>query len=306
MEERRRRQRSQPGNALSRGVRATAHEAARTARFLARAVAAAFEATGPVGRRLRELAARVGRGLLALLALLAGALAGLSGLLGQGIAWLDRTVTPRRATLAAAALAFIVLAVSQFTDFRATEIGQSGYGGIEDVITAPRVDVRSPMGTHSVLLLIVVVAGAAGLFGAGRSGNRRAAWLVALAGIVTVAVSLAFDLPAALDLKEAAIGYSGASAVLLSGFWMQLSAGVALAGAGLILAFSARITEPGRRETTGPGRKNRDRMERPAPRGEGSSAMRGRERTGRRDATDSTSTVASALRPPRPTSTGGA
>lgn len=290
MEQRRRRQRSQPGNALSRGVRATAHEASRTARFLARSVAAAFEATGPVGRRLRELAAGGGKALVALAGLLAAALGGLLGMLRRGIAWLDRTVTPRRATVATGALALILLVASQFTDFRATEIGQPGYGGIEEVITAPRVDVRTPIGAHSVLLLIVAAAGAAGLLGAARSGNRRAAWLMTLAGAVTVVVSLAVDLPAGLDLKEAAIGYSGTSAVLLSGFWMQLAAGVALAVGGLILASSPAPAVRSAGGGAGTPRRTGGRVE---------------GRSNRHAPSGPTRSVSSALRPSRAASTGG-
>lgn len=227
--------RAQPGNALSRGVKATGQELARTTRFLARAVAAALEATGPLGRRLRLLPARIGAVLAATGRGLTVGAAALSRLLGRGLTLLDRVVTPRRALLAAALLGTLLLIASQFTEFRATEIGQPGYQGIEDVITAPRVDVRTPLDTHSILLLAAAAVAVAGLVGSIRTGRRPFGLALLLAGTLTVVVSLAIDLPAGLDLGDAALGYSGVAAVLLSGFWMQLAAGVVLAWTGLLL-----------------------------------------------------------------------
>ncbi len=49
---------------------------------------------------------------------------------------LDRVVTPHRALLLVAALAAVLLGVSQYKGLGATEIGQQGYVGIEDLITS--------------------------------------------------------------------------------------------------------------------------------------------------------------------------
>lgn len=268
-ERRRRRQRPQPGNALSRGVRATGHEIVRAARFLARATAAAFEATGPAGRKLRALLRRFGAALVAIAGLLATALSAATRGFGRALAVLERALTPRRALVAAAGLAAVLLAVSQFTDFRATGIGQPGYSGIEDVTNAPRVDVRNPIGSHSVLLLIAVAVALAGLAGLVRTGRRRFALLVAGSGLATVVVALAIDLPSGLDTGDAALSYSGVTAILLSGFWLELAAGAVLCATGLLLWLErprdGRVPA-GRRGGSGPARSRRGRARvRPAP-----------------------------------------
>ncbi|MCO5315834.1 MAG: hypothetical protein M9938_06710 [Solirubrobacterales bacterium] len=243
---RRRERRSQPGNALSRGVRATGQEIVRTSRYLARAVAAAFEATGPVGRQLRTLAARIRSGVVAGTGFLAVAFARISAAVGRGLRLVDRELTPRRALLAVAGLATLILVVSQFTEFRATAIGQPGYSGIEDVTHAPRVDVRTPFASHSVLLLLAALAAAVGIVGTIRSGRRGFASLLMISGIVTLAVSLGIDLPAGLDTGDAGVSYSGVSALLLSGFWLQLAAGAVLAASGVLLT----IDSPTKTRTT--------------------------------------------------------
>lgn len=236
------RRRAQPGNALSRGMRATGHEIARTSRYLARAVAAAFEAAGPLGRRLGILLGRAGALLVAVAAGLISALAALAAAVGRGFALLDRNITLRRALLTVSVLAVALLAYSQFTDYRATAIGQPGYSGIEDVIAAPRVDVRSPLNSHSVILLVAAVLAAAGLAGSIRTGRRIYATLLLAAGVLTLAVTGLFDTRSGLDLGEAELSYAGASALLLSGFWLQLASGLVLFWAGLFLP----LNSPGR------------------------------------------------------------
>ena len=54
-------------------------------------------------------------------------------------------------------------------------------------------------------------------------------------GVVVLVVSIAIDAPKGLDEGEAAVAYESASATLLSGFWLQIAAGVVLVGCGLLL-----------------------------------------------------------------------
>jgi len=236
---RRQARRPRPGNALSRGIRATGHEIVRTARFVARGIAAAFEATGPVGRHLRAGVARLGSAARAGAGFLAAGVAGLFRGAARSLARADRVITPRRALIVAAGLAVALLFVSQFTEFRATAIGEPGYAGIEDVTGAPRVDVRTPIGAHSVLLLAAGILALAGLAGSIRTGRRRSALLLLAAGAVSLAVSLAVDLPNGLDAGEAELSYSGAESLLLSGFWLELAAGVTLAWTGALLPLNS-------------------------------------------------------------------
>ncbi len=221
------------GNPLSRGVRATLVEVRRTAGFLWGLILSGLERLGPALRFL-------GAGILALLTKAAGGLSGVGRAIAAGLSRigalllrLDRVFTPRRALIAVAGGGVIALAVSQFIDFRATEIGQAGYDPILDITRAPRTDVLTPIDAHSFLLLLVAGAGIAGVAGIALTGKRVFAATIALAGAATIAVTLLIDLPRGLDIGEAEISYSEVAAVLLSGFWIQLGAGLVLAFGGL-------------------------------------------------------------------------
>jgi hypothetical protein len=245
------------GNALSRGVRATGTELRRTAIFLAGAIAEGLNRLGPVGRVVRtgtvELLRRIGRGLTALRRVLALGLARL----GRIVRAADRRVTPRSATIAAAGFGTLALIVSQFLDFRATEIGQSGYQAVQEITRAPRRDLMTPIDAHSVLLLAVGLLCLAALTAFARSGRRRFGLIVAGCGLATIAVAVVIDLPQGLDVAEAEISYSEVAAVLLTGFWLQLAAGATLAATGLGLALT------GSRSARAPSRKRRPARQRP-------------------------------------------
>ncbi len=230
-----RRRRTHRGNVLSRGLRATGHEIKRTGAFLGRSLVAGFEALGPVGKGIRQGLGWLGSTLVRLFRLGLAVVGAITAAVGRALVALDRIATPHRALIAVALVASALLAVSQFVDFRATEIGQPGYAGIEDIATAPRVDVATPTGSHSILLLIGSALAFGAIAGSVLTGRRSWGLVLASVGGVTVLVSLAVDLPNGLDLAEAGLSYSGVSAVLLSGFWLQLASGVALAAAGLLL-----------------------------------------------------------------------
>jgi len=227
------------GNPLSRGLRATWLELRRTAVFAWGLLLGGLDRLGPAVRAVTA----------ALVALLAATGRGLAGVgraaraalsrTGSLVLALDRMLTPRRALVAVAAAGAAALVVSQFTDFRATEIGREAYDPILDIARAPRTDVLTPTGAHSVALLLAAAAAIAGIVGTAVTGRRAYAMAVLLAGAATIAVTLLVDLPKGLDVGEAEISYSEATAVLLSGFWIQLGAGLVLAVGGLGLLVSA-------------------------------------------------------------------
>ncbi len=237
---------SPAGNPLSRGIRATWLEVRRTAGFAIGLILSGLEKLGPafrfLGSTMLALLAAAGRGLAAIGHGLGAALSAIGSLLLA----LDRVVTPRRALIAVAGGAVIALVASQFTDFRATEIGQAGYDPILEIARAPTTDVLTPADNHSILLLLVAAVAVAAVAGVALTGKRIFALIITLAGAVTVAVSLLIDLPRGLDVGEAEVSYSEVAAVLLSGFWIQLGAGLVLTvgGLGLLVLSGRRQQKP--------------------------------------------------------------
>ena len=90
------------------------------------------------------------------------------------------------------------LAVSQFVDYRAVEVGQPGYAGLP-AATPPTVGIE-PAGQPHLYLLLPVALLAAALAGlALRTGARRLGRFVFALGLLSLAVILLVDLPAGLD-----------------------------------------------------------------------------------------------------------
>lgn len=223
------------GNPLSKGVKAAAFEVQRTALFLGRGLMSGFDQLKPALESVKAafiwLAGRIGHGLLLLVALIGRLLNGLGRLLLS----LDRLVNARQAFILLAVVAAGLLLASQFSDYRAIEIGQPGYSAVQDITRAPRSEVKTPIDTHSFLL---VAAGIVALVAAAltvRSRKRVLGLVVAAAGGITLAVTIAIDLPAGLDAKTAKLSYSGVNAILLSGFWLELAAGAVLFVSGMAL-----------------------------------------------------------------------
>lgn len=292
-----RRRNSPEGNAVSKGLRATGFEIRRTASFLGGAVLAALASLGPVfssiGMGLVWLIEKAGHGLKALGRLIGRAVAAL----GRVVVAADRVITPHRALLLVAALAAVLLGISQFKGLGQIEIGQSGYSGFQDLARAPAIDHTTPAGVHTKILVpiaAVALAAVAAILLGGLAGTakrfsrfRRLASMVLVAiGLLTLVIALLIDLPDARDTTEASLAYAGVKAILLSGFWLELAAGAALTVTGFALLFEP---SPGRAREKRPEKQpqgesgsdsgqedsaaNRDRRraERAAARGSGTS-----------------------------------
>lgn len=253
---RHRKRRRSPGAVLSTGLRATWVEIGRAFAFIGGVLAGGLRGLGAIGLSILEVlfaaAELTARGVTRVLSALAAAVAAIA----RAAARLDRALKPTIVTAVVAVAAAVALIASQFLDFRAIEIGQPGYEAVADLTRAPRTGVETPIASHSVLLIaiggIALVAAAATL-----AGRRRPLPLVvAGCGLATVAVTLAIDLPGALDLGDAGVAYAGASAVLLPGFWLQLAAGVTLATTGILLSLGREVD---RAEAPRPRRRPADR-----------------------------------------------
>lgn len=176
-------------------------------------------------------------------------------LVKRGFRLAEREVTPARAALAVAAATALALAASQFADYRSVAIATTDYAGVDQIAPAPEVDAASAGSAHAWLGLPLALAALVVVFACAR-GNRRAAWWLALIGLVVVAVSLGVDAPKGLDEGTAAVAYEGASASLLGGFWVQLACGA------LLVALAPLISGlRGRREGSGTASSRRRRPE---------------------------------------------
>jgi hypothetical protein len=169
----------------------------------------------------------------------------------------QRRLTPKWAVIVVAAAALVALAASQWVDYRSVSVGNEAYtGGVENVAPAPAVDVERAGDAHGWVMIPLALAGLA-LVGLAIGGRRRAGLGLALVGVAAVAVSLLIDMPKGLDEGRAAVAYEGAQARLLEGFWIQVFAGAALVGAGLLLVAYAR---PQRADAPAERRRSRARF----------------------------------------------
>jgi hypothetical protein len=167
-------------------------------------------------------------------------------------------VTPQRAIGAVIVAAGACLVVSQFTDYRAVEIGQPGYAGLPSVARPPTVDVRTAGEAHSYLLVpLGVLAGLLGLIAASRD-RRRLGLTVAALGLLAIAAILLVDLPDGLDAGAQTSRFAGATAVLEDGFYAELAA-----AAGLVLAGLLYYARPCRIRISSSGRAASARRRRP-------------------------------------------
>jgi hypothetical protein len=235
---------------LARGLRLASARARALSLRLDRAANRALRLGRPplarAGRRLRaqalRLRRRVGRGLRPAGRLLFRGLAGLERSLLRGhaaaIAAATRAgavLTPERAICLTIVAAAACLIAAQFVDYRAVEIGGPAYAGLP-VASAPTVAARTAGQAHAYLLAPVGALAAALALIVLRNGRRRGLGrLVFALGLLGLAVVLLIDLPAGLDTGAQSSRFSGATAVLLDGFYAQIAAAAGLMIGGLLL-----------------------------------------------------------------------
>jgi hypothetical protein len=160
-------------------------------------------------------------------------------LLRIALAWGERTATPARGLAVVALAATIAIGASQFGDYRGVQVGTQDYAKVETVAPAPQVQRAKPTSAHGVSVFAIAVACLfVLLFAVWR--NWRLARLLFFGGLAVVAISLFVDRPDGLSLGTAGEAYTGAKAVLLGPFWVQLFAGATLVFVGPLLAVQLR------------------------------------------------------------------
>jgi hypothetical protein len=165
----------------------------------------------------------------------------------------SRALTPTRVLALVVAGAIVLLALSQFADYRNISIGNDAYsGGIQTVAPAPVKETDATGSAHSYAM-VPLAAVSLLLLGAAMTGRWRLCRLIALAGIAAIAVGLLHDRPTGLDPGERAVAYEGVKATLLGGFYAQLASGLLLTVSSLLLGRELRLagaTTPARSKRT--------------------------------------------------------
>lgn len=229
--------------------------------------------------RSKGLPARVGKGFLAVagplfaiffdvLGFVLNLAISIAGRLVAGLAWLlgrarrltaaaSRVVTPSRALVLVVAGASLLLALSQFADYRGVSIGTDAYSGeLQTVAPAPERERSETGSAHGYAMVPLAIACLALLAFAVLGRRPMLCRLIALAGVVAIAVGLIVDRPAGQDPGELEIAYQGVEATLLGGFYAQIFAGFLLAASALLL--SRELQSAAEREPAGSRRRGEE------------------------------------------------
>lgn len=193
---------------------------------------------------------------LAVAALVAGPGRALLARLVAFVALVSRLLTPARALALVVAGGAVLLALSQFADYRGVSVGTDAYSDVSQVAPAPEIDRREAGEPHSYLLIPVALASLV-LLAMAMRGRWRLCRLIALGGAAAIVVGLLVDRPAGLDPGDAAQAYQGVEASLLGGFYAQLFAGLLLAASALLLGRELKLAaeagpEPARERRRAP------------------------------------------------------
>jgi hypothetical protein len=259
------RRRSRRVKELTERTRREGRELSRRRRAEARRLGPVF---APLGRFAAWIAPRITGALLfviklfaALIALIAelGAVGGrwlaehIRELVSAVAHWTRRHVTPLSTVAFVGLAAAIGLGVSQFFDYHGVAVDAPNYAGeVGATAPAPVVGTETAGSAHLWVLIPIAVAAVVLIIGAYR-GDTRLAGAVAICGLLGLAVSLAIDLPQGLDAGRPGLAFSGADAVLLQGFWAQVSSSAVLVLCGGLLAVYSRGVAPARRARSGRG-----------------------------------------------------
>jgi hypothetical protein len=188
-----------------------------------------------VGRRLRP----VGVLLLRVFSVLERRLLRIRDLAIRLATGASAVLTPERAICAVILASGAFLIVSQFIDYSAVAVGQPGYAGLP-AASPPSIDGEAAGAAHAYLLAPVGAIAIGLALVAAWTGRNRLGRVVFLFGLASLAVVLLVDRPAGLDAGSETSRYSGAMAVLLSGYYAELAATAGLMLGGLLLVLAPR------------------------------------------------------------------
>lgn len=184
------------------------------------------------------------------------------GLLRRASAGASRALTPIRALAAVACGAAVLLALSQFANYRGISVGTEAYAEVITVVGAPDREVSETGSAHGYAMVPLAIIALALIALAVRDRRWQLCRLIAAGGVAAIAVALIVDRPAGLDTGELAMRYQGVEARLLGGFYAQIFSGLLLATSAVLLGRELRLAG-----APSPIRRDRDRSREPGRRG---------------------------------------
>jgi len=194
----------------------------------------------PAGYALR-LAEWLGLGILAVLRWLRPIALAALRLARRALEVAAREITPARALAAVTLAAAVLLAVSQFLDYRDVQAGVPAYAGVEEVAPPPTVSGTTETAGSAHLYVLLLAAIAAGVIVVlSMLGRWRLARLLVPIGLASLLVIILIDAPSGLDEGATAIQFQGAEARLLGAFWVEVTSAAVIALCGAMLAATLR------------------------------------------------------------------
>ena len=176
----------------------------------------------------------------------------------RAIAFLAREITPARAIAAVALAASILLAISQFVDYRDVQAGVPAYADVELVAPPPTVSgSQETAGSAHLYVLLLGAIAAAAIVVLSMLGRWRLARLLFPIGLVGLLIVVLVDAPSGLDEGILATQFQGAEARLLGAFWVEVTACAVIALCGPLLALALRPQRTRPKATASPRRRRR-------------------------------------------------
>lgn len=142
-------------------------------------------------------------------------------------------ITPARGICLLILASAVCLVVSQFITYSSIEIGQPAYAGLTSA-TPPTVAAESAGAAHAYVLIPLAAIAAFVAAMMLRTERRGLSRIVIGLGLLCIALILIIDLPAGSDVGAQSSQFSGAKAVLESGFYAELAAAAGLLIGGLL------------------------------------------------------------------------
>jgi hypothetical protein len=143
--------------------------------------------------------------------------------------------------LALGLAAALLLVLTEVTTLFSIDVATASCSDLADPDLADRCNTTGGEQHSFALVPIAVLVGVMAV-GAGLGGSRPAGMALIGAGVVVLAITLAFDLPDTTKTGEVGSSFASAEAVKGAAFWFELVAGVLAVAAGVLRLRSPQVS----------------------------------------------------------------